>query len=878
MKSIKHPGILSAVAVLAAGTAAGCGSSDNGDGDQGTDPGGEPQQTSSALMRRATDCADLEQGLKDELRARLKNASRAESAYLWADGANVDWAEDDGMAIAIGTASGAAPMDGMEERPMITPTTASTDPSANEFLPMDSGEAVQAAGPSEFTQTNTQVEGIDEADFVKTDGQYIYVLRSNLLSMANAWPAEQLSLAATAEVEGRPLEMYVVGDGQDAERTVVVHSVADGASIYQQAGLDLSEREAQVTKLTVLTAGTDTLKVVHEVYYDGSYVSSRRNGSRIRTVLHVEAPSSELRWYADSDDLQKAEMLVIEELLREDRSVADLSSEELDVLVQDKVGEVLVSENEAVIEAVAYQDWLPQVISSADSRLTASPMQCEDFYVPLAGTSDPGITHVAELNLDELDATQARAVLGIATTMYENASTMVLASSTMAWPEEPADDGEEAEPSEVTYLHAFDLSDPAEISYTASGSVTGRIKDQFSLDEQDGDLRVVTTEDSWWASDSVNHLFVLQAADAELEVVGDAGPLAPGETVRAVRFVGDTGYVVTFRQVDPLFVIDLSDATQPTVLGELKIPGFSEYMHPLDDDHLLTVGQDADPETGWQTGNVALQIFDVTDRTDPLLQHKHVFERVGTTEGSVTHKAVTYFPARGLLALPFLTEEHSADYSWWGLSSTLELFSVDLDTGIVPQGAINGDLLRSDAEQPGSGYYCEPYYYAGMDGTMLERGIFFDQYLYAVARAGIIVAPVSAPAEHVAVLKLAPADEVPEYCYAEGIMVEPGIGAVGGVAVPAIDVGDAPLATGGTGGTTAGGNDPACPIEAPEDGTECELPGLNNCSYTDTSCLCTTPASADVIPEWYCWETTTTDTDTDSTDSAAAGGAGGASG
>jgi hypothetical protein len=529
-------------------------------------------------------------------------------------------------------------------------------------------------------------------------------------------------------------------------------------------------------------------------------VSSRRNGTRIRTVLHTAEPVTELRYYATAADEQKAEMLVIEELIRAGRSVADIPSEELNVMVQEKVGEVLVLENEAAIDAIAYQDWLPQVLTAADAGLSATGVACEDFHIPLAGTSQQGITHVAEFDLDDLGGAPGTAVLGVASTMYQNANTMVLASSTVEWPEVTAAD-ELAAPAPVTYLHAFDISDPASadsIAYIASGVVAGSIYGQFALDESDGDLRVVTTEEAWWGAQSVNHLFVLQDdGSGELKPVGDAGELAPGETVRSARFVGDTGYVVTFRQVDPLFVIDLADPTQPTVLGELKIPGFSEYMHPLDDDHLLTVGQEAD-ESGRLTGNVALQIFGVADRTDPQLLHKHVFERTGTTEGSITHKAVTYYAEEGLLALPFLAYDYLEELAWSGLTSTLELFSVSISDGIEPQGAIDGNLLRSDAEQPGSGYYCNPWYFYGSEGNMLERGIFFDQYLYAVARTGIIVADIAAPAEPVAELRLGDPQAVPDYCSYQGV-VEVVDGTGGAASEPSV-VDSGGTDSGGTGG------------------------------------------------------------------------------
>jgi hypothetical protein len=815
MRTIHTQRVISLLALGAAWAATSCGGSD--DDGRGQDPVSEQ---SSALMRRATSCEDLTQALQQDMRARLQQYVEQESYYY--RGAVVG-----GVGISVAE-SGTVAIDGGAPVPaMATGGTTSAGPT----LSVDGDEEGSAqAGPTDFTQTNTQVEGIDEADFVKTDGQRIYVLSGNTLTMSNAWPAEQLAVSDTVDVEGSPSEMYVVGDRDAAERQVVVYSTVDGASLYAEAGLEPPQGDGEdyiaepppsidgsyvyyslpATKVTVLSATADALEVVHEVYYEGSYVSSRRNSSRIRTVLQMPSPATGLQLYPSDADQRKAELLVVEQLLREGRSVADVDSDELSEMVNERLGEVVVAENEEAIAAMTYEDWLPHVFTRADSGLKATIMACEDFYIPAAGTSEQGLTHIAQLNLDDLGALDGRAVLGVATEMYENDSAMVLASSTWDWPEEAAtaESDEYVGPELVTYLHRFDVSEPGQLDYIASGIVDGGIYGQFALDEADGFLRVVTTEDNW-STGSVNHLFVLEADGTDLELVGDAGPLAPGEQVYAARFVGDTGYIVTYRQIDPLFVIDLSTPTDPVVLAELKIPGFSEYMHPMDDDHLLTVGRDGDEETGW-TQNVALQVFDVTDRTDPVLMHKYVFEQSGSTEASVTHKAVTYFAAKGLLALPFLSEQYTTDGYYRGQSSTMELFSVSLEDGIVSIGAVDGDLLDSNAERIDSGYYCYG------TGGLLSRGIFFDDVLFAVASNGIIAAPVTDPATPISSVRFKSADVVPEYCYvyderavaAGGSTGEPATGGTGNVddKPPAADSGSAgssadgsDIGTGGTG-------------------------------------------------------------------------------
>jgi uncharacterized secreted protein with C-terminal beta-propeller domain len=166
--------------------------------------------------------------------------------------------------------------------------------------------------------------------------------------------------------------------------------------------------------------------------------------------------------------------------------------------------------------------------------------------------------------------------------------------------------------------------------------------------------------------------------------VGELRGLAPGETIYSTRFLGDRGYMVTFRQVDPLFVFDLADPAEPTLLGELKIPGFSEYMHPLEDDlHLLTIGFDG-TDDGQITG-LALQIFDVTDPTDPKLSHKQVISEQwsGWSEALYNHKAFTLY--RDVLAIPF--EGYDDVNGVYG--SALRLFRVSSSEGITELGSID---------------------------------------------------------------------------------------------------------------------------------------------------------------------------------------------
>ena len=206
----------------------------------------------------------------------------------------------------------------------------------------------------------------------------------------------------------------------------------------------------------------------------------------------------------------------------------------------------------------------------------------------------------------------------------------------------------------TTEIHQFDISGESAAVYVASGEVEGFLLNQWAMSEHNGDLRVATTsEPEWWGwrDDSVSESFVrvLRPNDGVLEEIGEVGELGKGERIYSVRYLGDTAYVVTFRQTDPLYTVDLSNPRAPKVLGELKILGYSAYLHPMGDGLLLGIGQDAD-EQG-RTKGTQVAVFDVSDPANPRRIHKMTFED-GWSEVEYDHRAFLYWPATGLTMLP----------------------------------------------------------------------------------------------------------------------------------------------------------------------------------------------------------------------------------
>ena len=202
-----------------------------------------------------------------------------------------------------------------------------------------------------------------------------------------------------------------------------------------------------------------------------------------------------------------------------------------------------------------------------------------------------------------------------------------------------------------TRIHRFDISGSDGPAYNASGSVHGRLLNQFSMSEHDGYLRVAsTTVPNWFAADGWqaerhSRVDILQADRNRLRSVGSVSGLGQGEDIFAVRFMGDVGYVVTFRQTDPLYTIDLSDPTAPSVEGELKILGYSAYLHPIGDGFLLGVGQDAD-EWGVVQGT-QMSVFDVSDLSNPVRTHQVTLSEGSGSEAEYDHHAVPLLDSDG---------------------------------------------------------------------------------------------------------------------------------------------------------------------------------------------------------------------------------------
>lgn len=586
-------------------------------------------------------------------------------------------------------------------------------------------DSAAKAAPADFTTTNTQVAGVDEADFVKNDGTRIFALSGERLYAARSWPPQQMQVLGSVRIEGYPRELFL--DGQD--KAVVFSTIYEpyplaGTLRIRCLSLDCGYSYANTIKLTEIDVGDmANLRVVREVFLPGSYQSARKIGSSVRIVLSDSFRyPPEMKWYPEYDPVTWS----TKEGLR---------------AAYDR----LIAGNEVAIRARTLEEWLPPATLKVADVKTSLPQSCTDFARVTAPTR-LGLASVVTLNLatGSLARTTIMAETG---QIYASANNLYLATGHWwSWPAIGQEDS--------TYIHKFDITQPSQAVYLASGTVSGHIVDQFSLDESaGGHLRVVTTVDrrvpdtqnprnTWGTIETVNRLSVLAQERDALTVVGLSPDLAKGERVMSSRMIGDKGFVVTFRQVDPLFTFDLSDPASPRVVGELKIPGFSTYMHPLDADHLLTIGTYIpEPVAGqpvdWRARALQLAIFDVTDLAAPRQTHvKLVGTAYGWSEAQSEHRAFNYFAAKKLLAIPFSDWDVTASGSayWSAFTSDLRVYSVDPLTGFTARGALSMRDLYQSAGTRDWLYYWQP---------SVRRSVMADDFVYAISDAGIRVANVA---------------------------------------------------------------------------------------------------------------------------------------
>ena len=461
----------------------------------------------------------------------------------------------------------------------------------------------------DFSGTNVQEVGVDEGDIVETDGEYVYVANSDGLRIVSVTDAE---VVAEPELPEGGHQMLL-----DGERLVVVSSSWGGAPDTIVSLFDVAD-----------PTGPALLRRTH---LEGGVVATRSVDGVARLVITTSF----------------------------DQRLAFVQPNQFGL---DE--ESALERNKEIISESTVEDWLPRWFDE-DSDGGFGPMSqvlpCEAVAAP-ADFAGLGLTWIGSIDMSG-DGTPigSAGIVSTGDTVYASTDNLYVATRNWDWqwggpvPFEPELGAPQSAPVDdpgppPTSIHQFRLDAGTGATYVASGDVEGRLLNQFAMSEYNGDLRVATTTDDGgdFGDQSESTVFVLRPNGDALEQISSVGGLGKDEQIYAVRFIDSLAYVVTFRQIDPLYVIDLSDPANPVEAGELKIPGYSAYLHPVGDGLLLGVGQDATDE-GRTTGT-QLSLFDVSDPTNP--QRISTLAIGGYSEVEWDHKAFLFWPADGTIVLP----------------------------------------------------------------------------------------------------------------------------------------------------------------------------------------------------------------------------------
>ncbi len=522
---------------------------------------------------------------------------------------------------------------------------------------------------SDFSTTNIQVENVDEADIVKTDGNYIYYISNNTVFIVDAKNLEIVSqinnISDSDNGQFSYSELYINND----KLIVLGNYNIYEKKMYRENENNQYKDVARITSSTSAEAIVYDIsdkanpKVIREVSLDGNYRNSRMIGDNIYFI------STKYANYYEG-----------------------ISDDEILPIIKDSVA----VEDTKRIEAT-------DIVYFGENK--------EYSYILVGGFN---INNTEEVNVETF--------LGASDKIYASENNLYLTQVLYG----PA----------YTYIgcktviYKFKL-DNSNIKLQCKGEVEGYLNSQFSMDEYENNLRLATTitvsieepkeevignivRTTLGKNITTNNLYVL---NENLEEIGKIENLADEEKIYSVRFIGKMGYIVTFQQVDPLFVIDLSDPTNPTIKGELKIPGYSSYLHPYDETHIIGIGNNvkSNGSGGVTTTNMKMSMFDVSDVENP----KEIFsvdigDSYAYSNITYNHKVLLYSKSRNLIGFPVTIREYSSRRDRNGFM----LFKIDLTNNKFEK---YGEILQEIDYR-----------------TNIDRAIYIDDILYTLSNYKII--------------------------------------------------------------------------------------------------------------------------------------------
>ncbi|HNQ25993.1 MAG TPA: beta-propeller domain-containing protein [Methanoregulaceae archaeon] len=580
-------------------------------------------------------------------------------------------------------------------------------------------------GGADYSQTNVQVAGVDEPDIIKNDNRYIYTISGSTLAIIDAYPAEDASVVSTTEINDTPRDLFVSGN-----RLILFSTGSERPETsdpYLKAVPPYYRPPSPVTHTTLYDiSDRNHPKVLKEYTIEGDYIDARMIGSLVylvtweqiytyggnpvvvpvlregtRTVIQPDV------WYFDHPESQYTFTTIT--------SLDASSGKEKDAQTYLLgTGNTLYVSEDAIY--VSYPRYHPVIYKRMPQEVSPG------LAVDAGGSAGVSSSKVSTIPSDF-------------NTLPDSERQSILDSLRNA--EQDAVSRQEADQT-TTVIHKIGIRDGA-ILYLAKGEVPGTLDNQFSMDEYKNNLRVATTSSIYtprFGQYTYNNVYVL---DDKMATIGELTHIAEQETIYSTRFIGDRLYMVTFKRIDPFFVIDLAKPESPKILGKLKIPGYSDYLHPYDATHIIGIGRETTTNDwgGVSTSGVKLALFDVSDVTNPKQIDKVQIGDAGSDSAALTdHHAFLFDKGKKLLVIPIravsnepVTQEDSYSayrpYVWYGAY----VFGLTPESGFTLRGTF----------QHGSGD--SGYYYYGSSNSEVKRSLYIGDILYTMSAKQIKANP-----------------------------------------------------------------------------------------------------------------------------------------
>jgi uncharacterized secreted protein with C-terminal beta-propeller domain len=586
-----------------------------------------------------------------------------------------------------------------------------------------------AGGAEDYSQTNVQVKGVDEADIVKNDNKYIYTLTGNNLVIIDAYPAEDADILSETEIKGTTRNMFINDD-----RLIIFTLTNDQTPVF--AEYDFAPRPRYTSKTHALIydiSDRANPTQIKDYNLNGNYYESRMIGNYVYFIVNEN-----VYYYNNVIDMpvirESSEKIISPEIYYFDNpennynfnTIASFNIKSDDSIsaktfMMGYSNNLYVSRNNIYI---TYQKNLPYTYYKEHNE--------DRFYkvvVPLLPLDIQNKINSIRNNIELTSYEKWDTISSILEDMYntmEEKEKLTLIEKI----ENAITDYEakiEAE-RRKTVIHKIKIDD-GYIDYDIKGEVHGYLLNQFSMDEHAGYFRVATTTYIYTRRDNTmyNNVYIL---DENLEQVGKIEDIAPEERIYSTRFLGDRLYMVTFKRVDPLFVIDLSNPSNPEILGELKIPGYSDYLHPYDENHIIGIGKETESNQwgGISTKGVKLALFDVSDVTNPTQIDTYEIGQSGTdSEALNEHKAFLFDKEKNLLVIPVREMKDRYFDNKLGYYRN-KIWQGAYVFGLTPEDGfeVKGTITHEDDEEDTN------YYYYGSPSAV-RRSLYMDNTLYTIS-------------------------------------------------------------------------------------------------------------------------------------------------